>query len=103
MRISRKGVLRVIGLFALSTLIGASSGVSFTSDGRNLAACVQACSAISDSCKAQCDVDCAALFQVGSPDYEACKSACRTVCNAESKECKAKCNVRKFPPSPTEP
>ena len=102
MRISRKGVLRVIGLFALVTLVGASSGISLVDASRDQAECVQACNNVRTLCKDQCVVDCAALFPPGQ-ERNSCEGGCDQVCIDESQECKAKCNVRKYPPSPTEP
>lgn len=103
MRISRKGVLRALGLVALALLVQVQSAEFVVEASRDSAACVQACNAIKSACGDACAADCDALFGEGSPEYSACNSACNQTCAADQKECKAKCNVNKNPPSPTEP
>ena len=102
MKISKKNAWRAMGLLAALILLQASTGVSLVDASRDQANCVQACNNVRTLCKDQCTVDCAALFPVGQ-ERNSCEGGCDQVCISESQECKAKCNVRKNPPSPTEP
>ena len=102
MRISRKGVLRVIGLLTLAVLVQAQAPGLLVEASRDQADCVQACNNVRDLCRVECGVDCSALFPPGTA-RDTCIESCRKVCLDEMQECKAKCNIRKFPPTPTEP
>lgn len=70
---------------------------------RNSATCVQTCNTLKEVCRDMCREDCAALFPVGSPEFNACNSACQEECSADQFECKAKCNVNRIPPHSPEP
>lgn len=101
--LTQKNVWRALALLAAAVLIQASTGVTLVQADRDSAACVQACNAVRELCKTACSADCAALYPVPSPEFDACNAACRQACAADSQECKAKCNIRKNPPHTPEP
>jgi hypothetical protein len=101
MSVSRKTFWRAMALLAAAFLLQAQFAGTLEAS-RDSAACVQACNGVRFQCKAECATDCAALFPPGI-DRDACLSTCEDGCIEDSKECKAKCNVKKNPPSPSEP
>jgi hypothetical protein len=102
---SRIGVWKLLALVAVVLLIQAhtaSSVMVASTQGRDMAACVQACNVIRDACVLSCGVDCALLYPPGL-DYDVCWDECNVDCQEEKQTCKAKCNVNRYPPCPTEP
>jgi hypothetical protein len=96
---------RVLAILAVMVLIQthlASTVARGAGQGRDLSGCVQTCNTFEGTCKDDCQVDCAALWPVPSPEFDACNSACVQVCGDVKKDCKAKCNVHGRP-HPVEP
>jgi hypothetical protein len=87
---------------ALALLALGQFGTIQAEAGRDFPKCVQSCNETRTACKAQCEVDCAALFPPGA-EQDTCNSECNAICISNSQECKSICQNIKNPPSEQEP
>jgi hypothetical protein len=86
----------------LTVLLLSQFGTIQAEAGRDFPRCVQSCNETRTACKAQCEVDCAALFPPGV-EQDACNFDCDANCIDNSQECKAICQNIKNPPTFEEP
>lgn len=92
-----RGVLRLLGVFALvALLLPVSSELIARAAGRDFPRCIQACNDIRKLCNDRCSTDCFAMFPNDKPLRDACIANCKnSVCVVESQDCKLVCQAIK--------
>jgi len=99
---AKRGLSLLVAGMGLTALLLSQMGTIQADAGRDFPRCIQSCNESRTACKAQCDVDCAALYPPGA-EQDACNSDCDGTCIGNSQECKSICKNIKDPPSPEEP